>query len=127
MNFINKYRFQIFTAILFLTATAAFATGDIASGKKLFNECAACHSLERGVQGMGPSLQGVFGRKVGAESNFRYSPAMKRSGIIWSEQTLDAFIADPQAAIKGNRMPYSGIGEASHRADLIEYLRAATK
>ena len=107
-------------------AAGAFAA-DAAHGKKLFEECAACHSLERGVHGIGPSLQGMFERKAGDVAEYRYSPAMKRSGIAWSAQTLDTFIADPQQEIRGNRMPYSGMPESRDRADLIEYLRAATK
>ncbi len=108
-------------------AGVACADGDAARGKKLYEECAACHSLERGVHALGPSLQGVFERKAGDLTDFRYSPPLKRSGIAWSAQTLDAFIADPQKEIKGNRMPYSGMPEARDRADLIEYLRGATK
>ena len=108
-------------------ATCAYADGDAARGKKLFEECAACHSLERGVHGVGPGLNGVFDRKAGDLADYRYSPAMKKSGVTWSARTLDIFIADPQQEIKGNRMPYSGMADARDRGDLIEYLRTATK
>ena len=110
-----------------LVASGAYADGDAARGKKVFEECAACHSLEKGVNGVGPTLNGVFDRKAGELADFRFSPAMKRSGLAWSARTLDLFIADPQAEIKGNRMPYSGIADAKDRADLIEYLKTATK
>ena len=76
---------------------------------------------------VGPSLHGVFGRKAGELADFRYSPAMKRSGITWTPQTLDTFIADPQKAVPGNRMPFAGMPDAADRADLIAYLEKATK
>ena len=108
-------------------ALSAHADGDAARGKKVFEECAACHSLEKGVNGVGPSLNGVFERKSGELAEFRYSPAMKRSALPWSARTLDIFLTDPQQEIKGNRMPYSGIADSRDRGDLIEYLKTATK
>jgi cytochrome c len=110
-----------------LAVTSAHADGDAARGKKIFEECAACHSLEKGANGVGPSLHGVFERKAGELPDFRFSPAMKKSALPWSARTLDIFIADPQQEIRGNRMPYSGIADARDRGDLIEYLRTTTK
>jgi cytochrome c len=118
------------TAALLMTllpAGAARADGDAARGEAKFQDCAACHKLEPGANNVGPSLHGVFTRKAGELADFRYSPAIKRSGIIWTPETLDKFIADPQAAVPGNRMPYAGIASASDRADLIAYLQNATK
>ena len=116
-------KFAILTVALLLAATRlACADGDAARGEKRFEECVACHALEKGKESVGPDLHGVFGRKAGEVADFRYSPALKRSGIVWSEQTIDTFIADPQGVIPGNRMPYAGIPEASARADLIAYL-----
>jgi len=103
----------------------ARADGDAARGEKKFEECAACHKIERGENDLGPSLHGVFGRKAGTLADFRYSPALKRSGITWTAQTLDAYLADPQKAVPANRMPYAGLAEASDRADLIAYLQKA--
>ena len=111
---------------LFLVA-AARADGDAARGEARFQECAACHKLEAGANEVGPSLHGVFMRKAGELADFRYSPAMKRSGIIWTAETLDKYIADPQALIPANRMPYAGMATAGDRADLIAYLQKATK
>ncbi len=110
-----------------LATTAAHADGDAARGEKKFEECAACHKVERGMNEVGPSLHGVIGRKAGELTEFRYSPALKRSGIVWSAQTLDAFIADPQQAVPANRMPYAGMPDADGRADLIAYLLKATQ
>jgi cytochrome c len=105
----------------------ARAEGDAARGEKRFEECATCHTLERGVNNVGPSLFGLFGRKAGEIADFRYSPALKKSGIAWNPQTLDSFIADPQKEVPGNRMPFAGMPDAGERADLIAYLQKATK
>jgi len=112
-------------AMLFGTA-AAQADGDAARGEKKFEDCVACHSLDRNVQSVGPSLYGVFDRKAGS-ADFRYSPQMKRSGITWTPQTVDTFIADPQAVVPANRMPYAGMTSESDRADLIAYLQKTFK
>ena len=113
-------------ATLLLAATrVAFADGDAARGEKRFEECVACHALEKGKESVGPDLHGVFGRKAGEVADFRYSPALKRSGITWSAQTLDTYLADPQKAVPGNRMPYAGLADANERADLIAYLQKA--
>jgi cytochrome c len=104
-------------------ADRAWADGDAARGEKKFEECQSCHSLDRNAESLGPSLYGVFDRKAGTAADFRYSPAMKRSGIVWSPQTVDTFIADPQAVVSANRMPYAGMPNASDRADLIAFLQ----
>jgi cytochrome c len=109
-----------------LIATAR-ADGDPARGEARFQECAACHKLEAGVNEVGPSLHGIFMRKAGELADFRYSPAMKRSGIVWTVETLDRYIADPQSVIPANRMPYAGMTNAADRADLIAYLKNAAK
>ena len=106
---------------------AARADGDAARGEAKFQDCAACHKLETGANNVGPSLHGIFERKAGELADFRYSPAIKRSGIAWSPETLDKFITDPQAVVPGNRMPYAGMASASDRADLIAYLQNATR
>lgn len=113
-------------ALLLLTA-AAHADGDPARGEQRFIDCAACHTPQPGVSNVGPSLQGVFGRKAGTLADFRYSPALKRSGITWTAETLDVFLADPQKAVPNNRMPYAGMPDAGDRADLIAFLLKTAK
>jgi cytochrome c len=113
--------------VLVAAAGAARAEGDAARGEKRFEECATCHTVERGVNNVGPSLSGLFERKAGEIANFRYSPALKKSGITWTPQALDTFIADPQKEVPGNRMPFAGMPDAGDRADLIAYLQKATK
>jgi cytochrome c len=113
--------------ITLLAAGAARADGDVARGEAKFGDCAACHKLEAGANNVGPSLHGIFARKAGEIADFRYSPAMKRSGISWTPETLDKFISDPQSLVPANRMPYAGMASAADRADLIAYLQNATK
>jgi cytochrome c2 len=108
-------------------ASGARADGDPARGEQRFADCVACHSTERDVNGVGPSLYGLFERKAGDLSDFRYSPALRRSGITWTAQALDTFIADPQKMVPANRMPYGGMTDPGDRADLIAYLRKAAK
>jgi cytochrome c len=102
--------------------SVVLADSDAERGARRFEECVACHALEKDKESVGPSLYGVFGRKAGAGADFRYSPALKRSGITWDQASIDTFIADPQAAVPGNRMPYAGIADAAARADLVAYL-----
>ena len=72
-------RMLLWTVALVTAAGAARAGGDAARGEKLYEDCAACHSIERGVNGVGPTLYDIFGRKAGELDDYRYSPALKRS------------------------------------------------
>ena len=123
---INALRATAALSVLLLLG-AARADGDAARGEARFQDCAACHKLEAGANNVGPSLHGIFTRKAGEIADFRYSPAIKRSGIVWTPETLDKFITDPQALVPGNRMPYAGMANASDRADLIAYLIKASQ
>ena len=122
-----KFAAALCGATLLMAAGHARADGDIARGEVHFQECAACHKLDAGANGVGPSLHGIFERKAGELADFRYSPALKRSGIAWSPQTLEAYLTDPQALVPGNRMPYAGMADPQGRADLIAYLAKASK
>jgi cytochrome c len=118
----------LFAAGLLLAAGQALAQGDVRRGERLFVECKACHSLgaSQDANALGPSLAGIIGRTAGASDDFRYSPAIRRSKIVWTRQTLDTFLADPQGVVPGNRMPYSGLADAKERADLIAYISQVT-
>ena len=110
-----------------IAAAAPGLAADASRGEQLFVECASCHTLEKGVHNVGPSLAGVFQRKAGAFEDFRYSPAMKRSNITWTPEELDKFLADPQMVVPANRMPYAGMTNTADRADLIAYLQKAAQ
>jgi cytochrome c len=114
-------------ALLAATSLAGAQQGDVKRGEKVFENCRACHAADGQANEVGPALRGVVGRKAGERDDFRYSPALKRSGIVWNAKTLDAFIADPQQVVPGNRMPFSGLPDAKERADLIAYLTQALK
>jgi cytochrome c len=124
---IDTKRMTMTLLMTLLPLAAARADGDPARGEARFQECAACHRLESGANEVGPSLHGIFTRKAGELQDYRYSPAMKRSGIVWTAETIGQYIADPQAMIPANRMPYAGMASAADRADLIAYLVKATK
>lgn len=95
---------------------------DAAAGAAVFEICATCHSLEPGRHEAGPSLAGLVGRKSGTEPGFRYSAAMSRAGIVWSDENLDSFLLNPQSDVPGNYMPFGGLKDAQARRDLICYL-----
>jgi len=102
-------------------AHALPARADAAAGKADFAACSACHSVN-GSDGVGPHLNGVVGRKAGSVEGFNYSRAVRQSSIVWSASTLDSYIANPQQAIPGNHMPFSGLPDATARADIVAYL-----
>lgn len=103
--------------------SAAFG-GNPARGRKIYAECAACHSLDRNVHAPGPSLFRVVGRDAGVYGRYRYSAAMKNAGVEWSEDALFAFLENPADYIPGNAMDYKGLTDARDRIDLVAYLAA---
>ena len=122
-----KYLSCISLVVLALQGVSHAQQGDAKRGQKVFENCRACHAADGAANEVGPGLRGIFGRKAGEHEDFRYSPAMKRSGITWTPQTMDAFIADPQKLVPANRMPYDGIPNARDRADLIAWMLQAFK
>jgi cytochrome c len=113
----------IATAMAFTQAAVA---QDAGRGKAVFEQCAACHSLESGHNETGPYLKNIIGRKSASIDDFIYSPAMRRANVTWTSDQLDAFLKEPQAPpFRGNRMPFAGIPDAQARADVIAYLQAS--
>lgn len=109
-------------ALLLALSATSVAAADVEHGKVLYQTCAACHT-ER-PDALGPSLKGIFGRKSAALEDFRYSNAMRRANLVWDDANLRAYIQDPQAKVKGNRMPYGGVTDAKDVDDIIAYLKA---
>lgn len=108
--------------------TVAAPAADPGRGAAAFRQCAACHAVTPGRHLTGPSLAGVWGRKAGSAEGFgRYSGALKRSGIVWNERTLDRWLEDPQGVVPGTSMTFPGIANARQRADVIAYLEAASQ
>jgi cytochrome c len=111
----------IAAAAMFVALACQAVADDANHGKALFEACAACHS-ER-PDALGPSLKGVVGRKSAALEDFRYSNPMKRANLVWDEDNLREYIKDPQAKVRGNRMPYSGLADGKDVDDVIAYLK----
>ena len=115
-------------AVLALSAGTALGAGDAKRGAQLFNQCAACHSVQLDEHMTGPSLAKVWNRKAGTAEGFqRYSDALKRAGLTWDEATLDKWLANPQALVHGTSMTFPGIKQAKDRADVIAYLHAVSE
>jgi cytochrome c len=118
------------SAIVVVAQSAAVwaADGNPARGQRAFGACAACHSLEPDKSMTGPSLSGLWNRKAGDLASFaRFSDAVKSSGVVWNDKTLDAWITDPQHFIPGNQMTFPGVKDGQQRADLIAFLKDATQ
>lgn len=123
-------RFSLATVIagvVLFGSHAALADGDAAAGEKVFRKCKACHSVEAGKNKVGPSLHGVIGRDAGTEEGFKYSDAMKESGIVWDEETLDAYLKKPKELVPGTRMAFPGLKDEQDRLDVIAYLKEASQ
>lgn len=102
--------------------------GNVNAGQRVFGACAACHPLEANRNMTGPSLADLWNRKAGTLPSFhRYSPALKSSGIVWNDKTLDEWIEDPQHLVPGNTMTFQGLKNKQQRADLLAYLKDVTK
>ena len=114
-----------FIALAFASGTAAAA--DAKKGKKVFNKCKACHAMKAGKNKLGPSLHGIIGRKAASVPKFRYSKAMKVSGLTWDEETLRKFLEKPKKLIKGTRMSFAGIKKQKQMDNLIAYIKEASK
>lgn len=108
-----------------VAAGAAHTKGDVLRGEKIYTRCFACHALER--DRTGPRHCGLFGRKAGSVPGFEYSSAMKKSGIVWNEKTLNLFLANPAKTVPGTSMGYDGVKDSQERNDLIAYLKKATQ
>lgn len=88
-----------------------------------FAACSSCHAVTPGQNGIGPSMAGVFGRKAGSDPSFVYSEAMKTSGKVWDEATLDAWLSNPMGMVPGTKMTYMGQSDPAKRAATIAYLK----
>lgn len=124
----------------FLTALAMTAmlagqavaqdTGDAEAGRRVFSQCRACHVTDQGAKSpVGPNLHGVFGRTAGTLEGFRFSEPMKKKGaegLVWNDQTIRAYIANPRAVVPGGSMVFAGIRNEKQLNDLIAYLRKVT-
>ncbi len=114
---------------LFPARPAGAAAGaDANAGKRVYAQCIACHKLDAsGTSGVGPNLKRVLGRRVGSLPGFRFSPAMAASTQVWTERSLDAYLAAPARAIPGSRMPFAGLRNPADRRNVIAYIKSVSK
>jgi cytochrome c len=118
-----------FTPLLALCAvcalpSAARAAGDAGRGEALYEGCQDCHSLDKNE--VGPRHRGVYGRKAGSLPDYSYSDALKNSNIVWDENTLGQWLADPQKFLPGTKMFYH-LDNEQDRADVIEFLKTRAR
>ena len=115
-------------ALVCLPAAAclpALGAGDPAGGAALYESlCGGCHALDENR--FGPAHRGVFGRKAGSARDYDYSSALASSTVVWSEETLDRWLTDPEKFIPGQKMSVS-VAKEEDRRDLIAYLKAQSR
>jgi cytochrome c len=110
-------------AALLCAAPGTAQAGDPAAGQKVFAVCKACHQVgESAKNAVGPKLNGVVGRAAAGIEGYKYSDAMKSSGLTWDEATLGAYIQNPKQIVPGGKMAYPGLKDATKVEDVIAYL-----
>ena len=105
-----------------LAATPALAA-DPENGEKVFKKCQTCHEIKAEKNKVGPHLVGIIGRPAGSVEGFKYSDAMKNSGVTWTEENIATYLKDPKGFIKGNKMAFPGLKKDDEVADVIAYLK----
>jgi cytochrome c len=105
-----------------VSSSGAQAAGDAAAGKTIFNKCKACHSDQKGVNRVGPSLFGVVGRPSATEPGFKYSDALQNLKVTWTPEELDKWLTKPQDMAKGTKMVFPGLPNKTDRDNVIAYL-----
>ena len=111
-------------AAAFAFATTGASAQDAAAGEKVFLKCKVCHQVgESAKNGVGPMMNGLFGRKSGTVEGYSYSEANKNSGITWEPAVFAEYIKNPRAKIPGTKMVFAGIQNEKEIADLTAYLQ----
>ncbi len=123
-----RVRFLSVAAVIVSVLIVSLARADepLDDGARLFKRCAACHSLEPGVNKVGPSLSGLVGQPSGSLDNYRYSSAMAGAGLVWDPDTLNEFLRNPRGMLPGIRMSFPGIRDDEDRATLVAWLEQST-
>lgn len=117
-------RHLITVAALALATSGAARAQDVGAGERSFAKCRACHQVgETAKNGIGPLLNGMFGRKAGTIPGYSYSQPNKDSGLTWDDAVFAEYIKDPKAKIPGTKMAFAGIKNDKEVADLTAYLK----
>ena len=118
----------LLAAIALPVSFSVAQAADANLGKRQFGPCTSCHTVEAGgADKQGPNLHGVIGRKAGSKEGFGYSDAMKKAGWVWDEAQIDKYITKPADLVPGNKMAFPGVPKPEVRANIIAYLKEATK
>lgn len=124
----TKYLLVAFALVTGISGTAS--AQDAAAGEKVFAKCKACHVIDAATNRVGPSLHGVIGRTAGTVEGFKYSAAMVehgKDGLVWNNENLDKYLADPKAMIPKNKMAFPGLKNPQDRSNVIAYIDQASK
>ncbi|MBR2120230.1 MAG: cytochrome c family protein [Afipia sp.] len=114
----------LFITLLVVACSGEVRAQDAVAGEKVFAVCKACHQIgENAKNVVGPTLNGLIGRKAGSVPGYSYSVANKDSGITWDESTFREYIKDPKAKIPGTKMIYAGLKDEKRTTDLIAFLK----
>jgi cytochrome c len=118
---------MIGAACALAVVSSVHAEGDATAGAKVFAQCSACHAVGAGAQNnIGPALNGVVGRAAGTYPGYRYSSAMRKSGLTWDEATLTQYLRGPDEMVPGTKMAFPGIASDQDVANVIAYLKQQT-
>ena len=124
----NCSNFFLILFSFFFLNNFAHSSENLKLGEKIFKKCKACHEIKKEKNKTGPHLINILGRKAGSLANYKkYSKAIKKSGIIWNEETIDVYLKSPKKFIKGGRMAFAGLKKEKDRKNVIAYLKNFSK
>ncbi len=114
-------------AALLAGLPAPYSNADLDNGRRVFARCRACHTLTEGGPNMtGPNLHGVFGREAGGKDGYNYSTPLREADFAWDAERLDHWLENPREFLRGNKMSFPGIADATDRRDVIAFLKIET-
>ncbi|MEJ6791060.1 cytochrome c family protein [Brevundimonas sp. BR2-1] len=114
-------------AALLAALPAPYNQADLENGRRVFARCRSCHTVTEGGPNMtGPNLYGVFGRPAGSHPQFNYSAAVKGAGFVWDAERLDHWLENPRTFLRGTKMSFAGLPDATDRRDVIAWLKVET-
>jgi len=105
------------------SATVAEASPAAGQAPAAFGQCVSCHAVKPGLNGVGPTVFGVFGRKAASEPGYAYSEPLKAANLTWDEATLDKWLTGPLQMVPGTKMVFPGMPDAARRKEVIDYLK----
>ena len=117
----------LFVFGLLVSLSELALASDAKAGKKVFAKCRACHFVDKDKHKTGPHLVNIIGRTAGDTDFKKYSKAMKESGIVWNDETLDGYLEAPKKYLKGGKMAFAGLKKKKDRDNIIAYLKEFSK